>query len=320
MTETQRRGTRIVHPDGSEAERPLLDAALREHGIPGHEVAVHYGAPADAAQWVERVGDAEFVIAGWGIPNEALEAFPNVRAIAFLGTGAADHIDLPLAERLGIEVRTVAGYGDDSVAEHALALLLAAARAIPQIDAAVRRGEWPPHSGVLLNGKTLGVIGLGGIGRRMAELGRGIGMEVIGWTRRAEQGETVDERTGIEIAPLAEVFGRADAVSLHLGFNPETAGLISAELIERLPHGAILVNTARAGVMDTAAALAAAAAGRIRFAVDVFDAEPLAADSPERHSTGTVLTPHTAFDTPEASAALYLGAIAQLRGAIDAAQ
>lgn len=305
------RQVRIVHPDGSEAERDMFEQALTEHGIAPESVEVHYGGPTDADDWVERVGDAEIVLLGWSVPDDALRRFPNVRAIVYLGTGAADHVNLPLAEDLGIEVRAVLGYGDDSVAEHALALLFAAARGVPQHDAVVRRGAWDQAPGTVLRGKTVGVVGLGGIGRRFAEMATGIGMEVIGWNRSAEQGATSHE-SGIALAPLAEIFSRSDVVSLHLALKPETEGMITAELVDSLPSGAIVVNTARAGVLDTAAVLRRAEAGEVRFAADVFDPEPLPADSAERQTPGTVFTPHIAFFTPEATMALYRGAAVHL--------
>lgn len=303
---------KIVHPDGSEAERSMLDAALQAQGIRQDQVRVHYGSPADADTWVERVGDAEIVLAGWSIPDAALAAFPNVRAIVYLGTGAADHVNLPLAAKRGIEVKTVGGYGDDSVAEHALALLFASARSIPEHDATVRAGRWDQQPGTLLSGKTIGIVGLGGIGRRMAAISSGIGMNVLGWKRVAEQGVDKDD-AGIPLAPLAELFERCDVISLHLSLTPETEGLISAGLISKLRPGAILVNTARAGVMDTRAALERAEAGLLRFAADVFDPEPLPVDDAERTAVNTVLTPHIAFNTPEAAQALYKGAARHLQ-------
>lgn len=302
---------RVVHPDGSEDEREMFEQALREHGIAPESVEVHYGGPADADDWVARVGDAEVVLLGWSVPDAALRRFPNVRAIVYLGTGAADHVNLALAEELGIEVRAVLGYGDDSVAEHALALLFAAARSVPQHDSIVRAGGWEQRPGTVLRGKTVGVVGLGGIGRRFAELAAGIGMEVIGWNRRAEQGETHDD-SGIELAPLAEIFTRVDVVSLHLALNPATEGMITAALVDSMAPGGILVNTARGAVLDTDAVLRRAAAGELRFAADVFDPEPLPADAAERQAPGTVVTPHIAFFTPEATIALYRGAAKHL--------
>ena len=302
---------KIVHPDGSQDEREELERALREHRIHQGDVEVHYGAPADADDWVARVGDAELVMLGWSVPDAALERFPAVRAIVFLGTGAADHINLALAARLGIEVRTVSGYGDDSVAEHALALLLAIARRIPEHDALVRGGEWGQRAGTLLRGKTVGVVGLGGIGARFAQLASGIGMNVIGWNRSAERGASTSD-SGIPLLPLDELCKRADVVSLHLALNADTEGLIGAERIDAMAPGTILVNTARAGVVDVEAVRRRTEAGELRYGADVFDPEPLPADSPQRQLPNTVLTPHVAFFTPEATLELYRGACAHL--------
>ncbi|WP_405216995.1 NAD(P)-dependent oxidoreductase [Agrococcus sp. Ld7] len=302
---------KIVHPDGSQDEREELERALQEHNIPLDDVEVHYGAPANADEWVERVGDAELVMLGWSLPDAALERFPAVRGIVFLGTGAADHVNLALAHRLGIEVRTVTGYGDDSVAEHALALLLAMARRIPEHDAQVREGEWGQFAGTMLRGKTAGVVGLGGIGRRFAQLAAGIGMDVIGWNRSAEQGERIHD-SGIPLVPLDALCKRADVVSLHLALNADTEGIISAERIDAMAAGTILVNTARGGVVDEAAVRRRTDAGELRYAADVFDPEPLPADSPQRQSPNTVLTPHVGFFTPEATLELYRGACAHI--------
>lgn len=307
----QRTQVKIVHPDGSQDEREEFELAIREHGISPAEVVVHYGAPGDADTWVERVADAELVVLGWSVPDAALERFPAVREIIFLGTGAADHINLPLAEKLGIEVRTVAGYGDDSVAEHALALLFAAARRIPEHDAIVRNGGWQQRAGVTLRGKTIGVVGLGGIGTRFAELAAGIGMQVVGWNRSAERGATVSD-SGVPLLPLDELCRRADVVSLHVALNADTEGLFSAARIDALRDGAILVNTARGGVLDAAAVQRRAEAGELRFAADVFDPEPLPIDSPQRQTPNTVLTPHVAFFTPEATLELYRRGAAHL--------
>lgn len=302
---------KIVHPDGSREERGELERALQEHGIAVEDVKVHYGAPADADDWVARVGDAELVLLGWSVPDAALERFPAVRAIVFLGTGAADHINLALADRLGIEVRTVAGYGDDSVAEHALALMLAMARRIPEHDALVRNGEWEQRAGTLLRDKTVGVIGLGGIGARFAQLAAGIGMDVIGWNRSAERGESTSDR-GIPLLPLDELCRRADVLSLHLALNADTEGIIGAERVDAMAPGTIVVNTARAGVIDVEAVRRRTEAGELCYAADVFDPEPLPEDAPQRQAPNTVLTPHVAFFTPEATLELYRGACVHL--------
>ncbi|ANG84841.1 NAD(P)-dependent oxidoreductase [Microbacterium aurantiacum] len=300
----------LAFPDASPADEALLGVALASAGLTEAEIAIAHGVPADADEWVARIGDAEGILLGWGLPDDALRRLPSLRCISFLGTGAADHVNLELAEELGITVRTVRGYGDEAVAEHALALLLSAARRIPQLDSAMHAGRWEPVSGIQLSGKTLGVVGLGGIGSRLADIARGIGMRVVGWNRSVPQGPA--EHDPIPRIDLPELFAVSDAVSLHLALTPETAGIIDADLVDAMKPGAILVNTARAGILDGDAVLRRVQRGEIVAALDVFDPEPLPTDDPWRAARGAVLTPHVAFDTPEASQALFTRAVANL--------
>lgn len=300
----------LAFPDASPADEALVSVALSSVGLTEVDIAIAHGVPGDADEWVARIGDAEGILLGWRIPADALRRLPRLRCISFLGTGAADHVDLELADELGITVRTVRGYGDDAVAEHALALLLSAARRIPQLDSAMHAGRWEPVAGVQLSGKTLGVVGLGGIGSRLAEIARGIGMHVVGWNRSVAQGPA--EHDPIPRLDLPELFTVSDAVSLHLALTSETAGLIDADLVDGMKPGAIIVNTARAGILDGDAVLRRVQRGEIVAALDVFDPEPLPTDDPWRTARGAVLTPHVAFDTPEASQALFSRAVANL--------
>lgn len=301
---------RFAFPDASPDDDALLARGLEAAGVDRDRIDVSYGVPSDADEWVERIGEAEATLLGWSIPNEALRRLPRLRRISFLGTGAADNVDLRLAEELGIEVRTVRGYGDDAVAEHALALLLAAARGIPLLDREMREGQWAARPGVQLAGKTLGIVGLGGIGMRMATLAQGIGMRVVGWNRSVRDGAT--QYGSIPLLDLPELFARSAAVSLHLALTPESTGIIDAALMDALAPGAILVNTARAAIVDREALMARLHRGDIVAALDVFDPEPLPADDPLRSAPGTVLTPHVAYDTPEAAEALFRLAVANL--------
>ena len=149
-----------------------------------------------------------------------LEACPSLRCIVFLGTGAASYIDLEAAKQRGIRVRAYGGYGDQSVAEHAIALMLAAGRGIARMDREIRAGRWEPLNGIELAGRTLGVIGTGGIGKAMVRLGAGIGMRVLAWNRSGVPG---DLPVGGRARRSA---GAADVVSLHLGLNEGTRGFI----------------------------------------------------------------------------------------------
>ena len=143
-----------------------------------------------------------------------------------------------LKER-GINVHIIKGYGDTAVAEHTIALMWAAARDIARMDREVRGGIWTPHEGVQLLGKTLGVIGLGGIGREVARIGKGMGMEVIGWNR------TKHAEIDVPLVDIDTLLARADVVSMNLTLGDETRGFLSAERIARMKPGVIYVNTAR---------------------------------------------------------------------------
>jgi D-3-phosphoglycerate dehydrogenase len=172
------------------------------------------------------------------------------------------------------------------------------------MDREVRRGVWTPHEGVQLLGKTLGVIGLGGIGREVARIGKGMGMNVIGWNRT--------KRPEVEV-PLVDIdtlLARADIVSMNLTLGDETRGFLSADRIARMKKGAIYVNTARGALAEEAALIAALENGHIRHAgLDVFHHEPLPPDHALAKLENVTLSAHAAFRTPEASETLLRRAI-----------
>jgi D-3-phosphoglycerate dehydrogenase len=229
-----------------------------------------------------------------------LKACPSLRSIVFLGTGAASFIDLGAAERLGIRVRAYGGYGDQSVAEHAVALMFAAGRQIALMDRALRRGHWETLNGIELAGKTLGVVGTGGIGKAMVRLGAGLGMRVIAWNRSG-----VPDDLPCEAVELDALLAEADVVSLHLSLNEGSRGLIDRRRIGLIRPGAILINTARGAILDEGALIAALREGRLAHAgLDVFADEPLPAGHPLTRLDNVTLTAHAAFMTREASARL----------------
>ncbi len=236
------------------------------------------------------------------MPTELVARCKALKHIVFLGTGAASYMNVDELKARGVSVHTIKGYGDTAVAEHAIALMVAAARDIARMDREVRAGTWTPQEGVQLLGKTLGVIGLGGIGREVARIGKGIGMEVIGWNRT--------RRAGVPLADLDTLLARSDVVSINLTLNDETRGFLSPERIARMKPGAILVNTARGALVDEAALIAALQSGHIRHAgLDVFHAEPLKPDHPLAKMPNVTLTSHAGFRTLEASMTLLRRAI-----------
>jgi D-3-phosphoglycerate dehydrogenase len=247
------------------------------------------------------LADATFAMNDHTQMDEALlAACPSLKAIVFLGTGAASFIDLAAAERLGIRVRAYGGYGDQSVAEHAVALMFAAARQIAAMDRAVRQGQWEALNGIELAGKVLGVVGTGGIGRAMVRLGAGLGMRVMAWNRSGVPGGLPCQAVELD-ALLAE----AHVVSLHLALNEGSRGLIDRRRIGLLRPGAILINTARGAILDESALTLALQEGRIGHAgLDVFVDEPLPQGHPLTRLDNVTLTAHAAFATEEASARL----------------
>jgi D-3-phosphoglycerate dehydrogenase len=238
------------------------------------------------------------------LPTEAMAGCHGLKHVVFLGTGASSYMDVPALNGLGIAVHTINGYGDTAVAEHAIALMFACCRDLARMDRAVRAGVWEPLESVQLKGKTLGLIGLGGIGTEVARIARGIGMEVIGWNRSRRP------EAGVPLVDLDQLLARADVISLHLALTDETRGLIDAARLARMKPGVILINTARGALVDEAALIAALESGCVRHAgLDVFHAEPLAANHPLARMENVTLTAHAGFRTLEASETLMRRAI-----------
>jgi D-3-phosphoglycerate dehydrogenase len=238
------------------------------------------------------------------MPTERMAKCRGLKHIVFLGTGASSYMDVPALNGLGIEVHTIKGYGDTAVAEHTMALIFACCRDLARMDRAVRVGTWEPLESMQLEGKTLGLIGLGGIGAEVARIARGIGMEVVAWNRSPRPD------AGVPLVALDELLVRADVISLHLALDDQTRGLIDAKCLARTKPGVVLVNTARGALVDETALIDALRSGHIRHAgLDVFHAEPLAPDHPLARMENVTLTAHAAFRTLEASETLMRRAI-----------
>lgn len=295
--------THIVCADGDAGYWELLEertfAALRAHGL---TLAWHNGAPASEEEWLARTAGADGIVLLWDIPDRVLRETPSLRAVSWVGTGVGAFVNVPLATSLGIAVCNTPGYGDNAVGEHTLGMMLALARNTVALDKALHAGHWPREEvrGIELAGKTAGIVGLGGIGTRVARLCTALDMRVLAWTAHPTPERLA--RASAEYTDLPDLFARSDFVSLHLALTPETAGIISAELLGRLRPHAYLVNTARGELVDTAALIAALREGRIAgAALDVFDQEPLDPASPLLSLPNVVLTPHVGFRTPEAT-------------------
>src|SRR5262245_50114925 len=238
------------------------------------------------------------------LPTDLVAQCKALRHVVFLGTGAASYMDVAALKDLGVTVHTIKGYGDTAVAEHTVALMWSAARDVARMDRAVRGGTWQPLEGVQLTGKTLGIIGLGGIGREVARIAAGMGMTVIAWNR------TPLKDAPVPLVDIDTLLANADVLSLHLVLNDETRGFLDAARLRRIKPGAILVNTARGALVDEAGLMAALENGTLRHAaLDVFHAEPLRADHPLARRDDVTLSAHAAFRTPEASMTLLRRAI-----------
>jgi phosphoglycerate dehydrogenase-like enzyme len=225
------------------------------------------------------------------------KACPRLRLVSVWGTGV-DNIDLHAAGRNGVTVTNTPEINAHAVAEHALALMLAVARRLPQLDRGMRAGQWPRELLTQLLGKTLGVFGLGTIGSRVAVLGRAIGMEVLAWSARGDEGRA--RAVGARPASKEEILGAADVVTLHLRLAPETRGFLGRKELALMKPTAILVNTGRGALVERDALLQALQERKILGAgLDVFHEEPLGADDPILAFPNVVLSPHIAGQTPE---------------------
>ena len=296
---------KIVYPDAGENLDEELSAASRRELDRLGGLEVHYGRPESGEAYLRRIGDAQALLLGWDLPAEVMLAAPALELVVFTGIGAARFVDLPKAAVKGVTVCNCPGYSDNTVAEHALALLFAAARQVPRLDADLRAGHWNQSSmGMELGGRRVGVVGFGGIGQRFAALAKAIGMRVMVWTRTPDPERA--REAGVEFVALDRLLGECDAVSLHVAGRPETEGMIDAAALARMKPGALLVNTARGELVDEGALVEALRSGRIRAAgIDVYREEPLPASHPFLGLHNVVLSPHVAYNTPEAAVALH---------------
>ena len=284
---------------------PDIDRVWRQvHGPKDIPIAVNKG-PVAASDVPKAIAGYDTVINDATYFDAAtLGQCTGLKHIVFLGTGAASFVDLDAAARLGIKVSTISGYGDTTVAEHAMGLVFAAARHIATMHGLVRAGGWRPMQGMELKGKTLGIIGLGGIGREMARLARGVGLVPIAFNRSAIADPPVPMVT------LDELLARSDIVSLHLGLNDATRGFLDRARLEKTKPGVIVVNTARAGVMDEPALIDVLRSGHVgHYATDVFAQEPVTWDEPLLKLDNVTLTAHAGYNTPEAAMTMYRRAI-----------
>jgi phosphoglycerate dehydrogenase-like enzyme len=245
-------------------------------------------------------------------PSSLIARLPALKLFNLTGH-RAKLIDMAAMQARGIIVTTTGG-GDSgtATAELALALMLGAARCLASGDAAIRRGTFQSgtSAGFELAGKTLGIIGLGRIGQRVARYGAALGMEILAWSQNLDADQAV--AGGARYAAKAELLVSCDVISLHLVFSERTAHVLDAAAFALMKPGAILVNTARAGLIEPASLLAALHANRIFAALDVFDAEPLPPGDPLLAAPNTLLTPHVGYGTRETFREFYAQSVANV--------
>ncbi len=266
---------------------PLLDRLA--------DVRLHLDRPQSAAAQIERIAEADIVLNSRGslsFPQTILQSLPRLKMVAVCGIGY-DSIHLPTATQQGIVVCNIPGRTAPIVAEHALALLLATARRMAWMTAELRSGRWPGDLSLSLAGRQLGVIGTGHIGCEMLRLARAIGMQTVAWSLHPDQAKA--EKFNFRYVSLPELLQTSDAVSLHTRLSDQTRHLLNAERLALMKPTAVLINTARGAIVDSAA-LAEALQKRQLFAagLDVYEQEPLPADHPLLACEQVVLTPHSA--------------------------
>lgn len=238
-------------------------------------------------------------------PAEVFRGLPGLKLLVSTGVRNAA-VDVAAANECGVVVSHT-GYLPHPTAEHTWALILAAARNLPAEERSVREGGWQRGVGTSLLGKRLGIIGLGRLGARVAEVGALFGMDVVAWSQNLTAERAAEY--GVAAVSKEELLRTSDVVSIHLVLSERSRGLIGTGEIAQMKPGAILVNTSRAPIVDTAALIEAVNRGAIRAAVDVYDTEPLPADHPIRSTANTVLTPHIGYVADDEYELFYRDAV-----------
>ena len=267
----------------------------------GDQVEVRWVDGPDRAKLLAAVPDADALLvrSATTVDAEVLAAAPKLKIVARAGVGL-DNVDVDAATARGVLVVNAPTSNIHSAAEHALALLLAAARQIPAADATLREHTWKrsSFSGIEIFGKTVGVVGLGRIGQLVAQRLAAFGAHITAYDPYVSHARAA--QLGIELLTLDELLGRADFISVHLPKTKETAGLIGKEALAKTKPGVIIVNAARGGLVDEAALADAVSSGHVRGAgLDVFSTEPCT-DSPLFELPQVVVTPHLGASTEEA--------------------
>jgi phosphoglycerate dehydrogenase-like enzyme len=293
---------KIIVPDdivGSFKSSPNI-TRLNDHAV----LSFFTVRPSNEEDLIERIRTANIVVtfrpAFTKFPKHVLAAAHGLRMICISGTGVED-VDVAEATARKIAVANVPGPSNRAVAEHCLALAFSVARHMGAQDRAIRGGQWKAMQGIELGGKTLGIVGISGISSELAPLARGIGMKVASWSRNNDSARAA--AVGSQAVAFDELLATADVVSLHVRLNDATRHMIGADQLARMKRGAILINTARGGLVDTHALVNALARNQLGGAgLDVFEQEPLPVGHPFFTLENVVMTPVSAWSTADASA------------------
>jgi len=250
----------------------------------------------------ERIRAADIVIVGWtNLTKNIIDSAKKLKMISIWAT-TCHYIDLEAARERGIVVTHVPGYATEAVAEHAFALLLAAIRRLPSADKHVRRGDfdWRPFGGSELAGKTLGIIGTGAIGCRVAEIAKAFKMRILGYDKYPNLKKA--EEIGMKYVDLYTLLKESDFITLHVTLTSETERLIGKKEIEVMKKGFVIINTSQGKVINEKALVDALKSGKLSYAgLDVFEEEPPAKDNPLFKLDNVILSPHIGFHTVEAA-------------------
>lgn len=292
---------------------PDLDPAAAQLVVEHGYQTVHTPAYADSAvisEFLQKTG-AEGIVSRMGRLDAAvMDAAPQLKVISKHGVGV-DNIDIQAAAERGIPVLVATGANAVSVAEHAIALLLATVKRLLPLDAGLRAGRWekPGFSGHEIAGSTLGLMGMGAIAQATGRMAKGLGLNLVGFDPYAP--DSTFETLGVtRCATVEDMLAQSDIVSLHCPLTDQTRGLLNAKTIALMPEGAYVINTARGGLIDEQALVAAIRSGHLAGAgLDTFASEPPAADHPFFDVPEIVLTPHIGGVTREAGARVGVDAV-----------
>ena len=299
---------KIVVPGDSPPQ--IQDSPHLERLKPYGDIVVYTDRPETPAEQIRRAADADILINSRGLvkwPAELLRQLPKLKLISLCSIGT-DMIGLDAAKKRGITVCNQPGRTAPVVAEHGFGLMFALAKRAAFLTASMKAGGWPRMDNIYLQRKTLGIIGTGHIGAEMARLGRAVGMNVIAWTYHPSAARA--QELGVQFVSLDKLLRTADVVSLHVRLTEESHHLIGERELSLMKPSALLINVARAGVIDTDALIDALNSGHLGgAAIDVYDQEPIPTNHPLLECEQIILTPHCADMTPEGVELLNEGAV-----------